>query len=98
MLHVLQVFFQFGYTTVFGWYVTHIFLSTGHLAGAVAVHTFCNWMGFPAIEDVTHHQQRNTLLAAYIGGMVMFSVLLKPWTSPVQYQCWYMDIIAKARQ
>ena len=96
MLHLLQVFFQFGYTTVFGWYATHIFLSTGNLAGAVAVHTFCNWIGFPAIGELVHHQQRNVLLTTYIGGIVMFSVLLKPWT--VQYQCWYMNLAAKARQ
>ena len=98
MLCMLQVFFQFGYTTVFGWYATHIFLRTGHLAGAVAVHTFCNWMGFPAIGELMHHQQRNMLLATYIGGIVMFSVLMKPWTIPAQYQCRYMDVIAKAWQ
>lgn len=98
MLHLLQVFFQFAYTTVFGWYATHIFLSTGHLAAAVAVHTFCNWMGFPAVAEVMHHPQRNVLLAAYTGGIMMFFMLLKPWTNPVQYQCWYAALVAKARQ
>lgn len=82
---LLQVLFQFGYTTIFGWYATHIFLSTGHLAGAVAVHTFCNWMGFPAIGEVMHHPQRNMLLAAYIGGITMFFMMLKPLTDPLQY-------------
>ncbi|KAL3143509.1 hypothetical protein ABBQ38_002314 [Trebouxia sp. C0009 RCD-2024] len=94
---VAMVLFQFGYTTVFGWYATHIFLSTGHLAGAVAVHSFCNWMGFPAIETIMHHPRRNILLTAYIGGIMLFSMLLKPSTSPVQNQSRYQDLVAKAR-
>ncbi len=96
-LCLLQVLFQFGYTTVFGWYATHTFLSTGHLAGAVAVHTFCNWMGFPAVGDVMRNPRRNLLLAAYVGGIVLFSLLLKPWMSPVHNQFRYQDLVAKAR-
>jgi len=53
------VSFQFLYTTLFGWYATHVFLSTGHLAAAVAVHSFCNWMGFPPVGGVLSHPQRN---------------------------------------
>jgi prenyl protein peptidase len=40
---------QFGYTTVFGWYATFLFLRTGSVWGVVIVHAFCNWMGLPRV-------------------------------------------------
>lgn len=46
---MLRSLLQFGYTTVFGWYVTFLFLRTGNVWGVVLVHTFCNWMGLPRI-------------------------------------------------
>lgn len=38
---------QFGYTTIFGWYVVFIFLRTGSVWPVFAVHAFCNYMGLP---------------------------------------------------
>lgn len=38
---------QFGYTTIFGWYATFVFLRTGSLLAVVVVHSFCNWCGLP---------------------------------------------------
>ncbi len=38
---------QFGYTSVFGFFATFIFLRTGSLPAAVLVHSFCNWSGLP---------------------------------------------------
>lgn len=93
---IAVVVFQFVYTTVFGWYATHVFLSTGHLAGAVAVHAFCNWMGFPPIAEILHHSHRNVLLAAYIVGVISFVSLLKSWTMPEKYSCTYDQLVAKA--
>lgn len=40
---------QFGYTTVFGWYATFLFLRTGNVFAVMLVHTFCNWMGLPRL-------------------------------------------------
>ncbi len=40
---------QFGYTNVFGWYATFLFLRTGNVWGVVVVHAFCNWMGLPRV-------------------------------------------------
>ena len=44
---LVRTLVQFGYTTVFGWYATFVFLRTGSLWGVVLVHAFCNWCGLP---------------------------------------------------
>lgn len=44
---LLRSLFQFGYTTVFGWYATFIYLRTGSLITVILVHSFCNWCGLP---------------------------------------------------
>ncbi|KAG8532045.1 uncharacterized protein KY384_003682 [Bacidia gigantensis] len=46
---LLRSVIQFGYTTVFGWYATFIFLRTGSLWAVVLIHAQCNWMGLPRI-------------------------------------------------
>lgn len=91
---IAVVSFQFLYTTLFGWYATYVFLSTGHLAAAVAVHSFCNWMGFPPIGDVLSHPQRNAVIATYLVGIVAFINLFSPCTEPAKYSCTYDGLIA----
>ncbi|KAJ5612339.1 hypothetical protein N7510_005533 [Penicillium lagena] len=44
---VLRSLFQFGYTTIFGWYATFLYLRTGSLPAVILVHSFCNWCGLP---------------------------------------------------
>ncbi|KAJ5166463.1 uncharacterized protein N7482_005244 [Penicillium canariense] len=44
---LLRSLFQFGYTTIFGWYATFLFLRTGSLPVVILVHSFCNWCGLP---------------------------------------------------
>jgi prenyl protein peptidase len=39
--------FQFGYTTIFGWYATFVYLRTGSLIAVIVIHSFCNWCGLP---------------------------------------------------
>ena len=95
--NALQVAFQFLYTTVFGWYATHIFLSTGHLAGAVTVHAFCNWIGFPAIFDIASHPRKNTLIAAYLVGIITFISLFDSWSDPEKYSCTYDQLISSTK-
>lgn len=46
---VLRSAFQLGYTTLFGAYATFVFLRTGSLLAAVAVHVLCNCMGLPRV-------------------------------------------------
>lgn len=49
-LHLLlRTLFQFGFTTVFGWYAAYIFLRTGSVCAVILVHAFCNYIGFPQL-------------------------------------------------
>eukprot|EP00891_Asterochloris_glomerata_P009739 jgi/Astpho2/9739/gw1.00149.183.1_t len=82
----LMVSFQFLFTgPAFGTYATFVFLRTGHLAAAIAVHSFCNWMGFPPIADVLSHPQSRKLLAFYMLGICGFAALVRPITDPALY-------------
>ncbi|XP_065514194.1 CAAX prenyl protease 2 [Caloenas nicobarica] len=74
--------FQFSYTAVFGAYTAFIFLRTGHLAGPVVCHSFCNALGFPALGAALGHPRRRALLPCYLGGVVLFLLLLRPLTHP----------------
>ncbi|KAH9209838.1 hypothetical protein DL95DRAFT_309108, partial [Leptodontidium sp. 2 PMI_412] len=38
---------QLSYTTLFGGYVTFLYMRTGSPLGVILVHAFCNWMGLP---------------------------------------------------
>lgn len=81
----LSAVFQFSYTAVFGAYTAFIFLRTGHLMGPVLCHSFCNYMGFPAISTALEHPQRLTVLGSYLLGVVLFILLLFPFTDPSHY-------------
>ncbi|KAI1898530.1 hypothetical protein AGOR_G00073310 [Albula goreensis] len=75
----------FSYTAVFGAYTAFIFIRTGHLLGPVLCHSFCNYMGFPALSTALEHPQRLTLLSFYLLGVLLFLLLLFPMTDPVFY-------------
>ncbi|TFK11994.1 CAAX prenyl protease 2 [Platysternon megacephalum] len=78
----LSAAFQFSYTAVFGAYTAFIFIRTGHLIGPVLCHSFCNYIGFPAICAALEHPQRLTVVIFYVLGMVLFLLLLHPMTDP----------------
>lgn len=46
---LLRSAFQLGYTTLFGAYATFVFLRSGSLLAAFAVHVLCNCMGLPRV-------------------------------------------------
>nr|XP_045015525.1 CAAX prenyl protease 2 isoform X1 [Jaculus jaculus] len=77
--------FQFSYTAVFGAYTAFLFIRTGHLIGPVLCHSFCNYMGFPAVCAALEHPQRWPLLAGYVLGVGLFLILLQPLTDPKLY-------------
>ncbi|MEE6523006.1 hypothetical protein FKM82_021719, partial [Ascaphus truei] len=81
----ISLAFQFSYTAVFGAYTAFIFIRTGHLIGPVLCHSFCNYIGFPAIFTALEHPQRATILLFYILGVVLFFLLLYPMTEPTLY-------------
>ncbi|KAK0646047.1 hypothetical protein B0T16DRAFT_328127, partial [Cercophora newfieldiana] len=49
MAALLRSIFQLAYTTLFGAYATFLFIRSGSLLAACAVHTFCNCMGLPKL-------------------------------------------------
>lgn len=57
----------------------------GHLIGPVLCHSFCNYMGFPAVCAALEHPQRWLLLAGYALGVGLFLLLLQPLTDPKLY-------------
>ncbi|PSK57894.1 hypothetical protein B9Z65_9096 [Elsinoe australis] len=46
---IARTVFQLGFTSVFGMFVTFVFLRTGNVYSCILAHTFCNWMGFPRL-------------------------------------------------
>ena len=78
----MQVTLQVIHTTLFGWYASSVFVCTGHLTAAVAVHSFCNWMGLPDMRRMLNHRYCLLLLATLCGGVVAFvysvGVILQP--------------------
>lgn len=46
---LLSSVFQFGYTTVFGWWAAFLYLRTGSLLAVILAHSFCNWCGLPRL-------------------------------------------------
>ncbi|XP_020523022.1 CAAX prenyl protease 2 isoform X3 [Amborella trichopoda] len=48
---VMSVGLQLGYTVIFGYYASFLFIRTGHLAAPIAAHVFCNVMGLPLISS-----------------------------------------------
>ncbi|XP_060951758.1 CAAX prenyl protease 2 [Limanda limanda] len=81
----LSAGFQFSYTAVFGAYTAFIFIRTGHLIGPVLCHSFCNYMGFPAVSTALEHPQRIIVLSSYLLGVLLFFFFLFPFTNPFYY-------------
>lgn len=44
---IVRSAFQFGYTTLFGWFASFLYLRTGSIYACILIHTFCNWVGLP---------------------------------------------------
>ncbi|XP_027711831.1 CAAX prenyl protease 2 isoform X7 [Vombatus ursinus] len=62
-----------------------LFFGVGHLIGPVLCHSFCNYMGFPAVCAALEHPQRCPLLVGYVLGVGLFLLLLQPLTEPRLY-------------
>lgn len=84
---LLMSTFQFAYTTIFGVYSAHLFVQTNHLASCVAVHAFCNFMGFPDFVELFNlpPTKRTILSVVYVMGLVSFSLLLPSLTATSLY-------------
>ena len=68
---------QWTYTTLFGAYVSHVFVRTGSLAAVAAAHVVCNWMGLPDfglfVDPASTLRGYRWLVAAmYLAGIWLF--------------------------
>ncbi|XP_065058627.1 CAAX prenyl protease 2-like [Rhopilema esculentum] len=88
---IIRSVFQMGYTTIFGAYSAFLFLRTGHLAGPVLCHTFCNFMGFPEFDRIPHSLYPKTIATTFLFGLLGFYLLLFPLTDPVYFSSIYWD-------
>ena len=70
----MQVAFQFGYTTVFGWLAAWYFVRYRHLLAAVLPHVFCNYMGMPDLSSISSHSHPCLILSCFLSGIVLFFV------------------------
>ncbi|XP_074037091.1 ras converting CAAX endopeptidase Sras isoform X2 [Leptinotarsa decemlineata] len=80
--------FQFTYTTLFGMYSAFIFYRTGHFVSVVAVHAFCNHMGFPEIREIGTYKpgKMMIIISLFFIGFGMWCYLLRPLTEPSLFQ------------
>lgn len=86
--------FQLGFTTLFGTFVTFVFLRTGSVWSCLLAHVFCNLMGLPRVwgrvggavdereGEVSHASVWPTVVyyVLLVAGMASFYVLLWPLT------------------
>jgi prenyl protein peptidase len=79
------VLFQFGFTTVFGWMSSYIFIRSGSLLSAILSHMFCNMMGFPDFGSIPHHPHAILLVSFLVGGLFLFFCSADLMTSPWMY-------------
>ena len=92
----LGVAAQFTYTVVFGWFAAFAFLRTGHVAGPIAAHAFCNVMGLPDVSRAATHPKAPVIAAAYVLGIAMFIGGLWPATDPAMHPASTWDAFAAA--
>ncbi|XP_042053762.1 CAAX prenyl protease 2-like [Salvia splendens] len=84
--------FQLVYTVIFGAYASFLLIRTGHLTAPLIAHIFCNFMGLPVI----HSGRSGMVSLVFVIGVVSFSKLLFPLTTPYLYNdegdncsCWH---------
>lgn len=85
---IAQHLFQFSYTYLFGIYSSYLFMRTGSFFASFASHVFCNFMGFPNINDLLNEFERKAMIAiivAYVIGFVGFFCVLDFVTQPSCY-------------
>ncbi|KAI8078727.1 uncharacterized protein BX664DRAFT_342566 [Halteromyces radiatus] len=91
---LVSSFFQFGFTSLFGWYASFIFLRTSSLWTCVLCHSFCNMMGFPDINDIPHRpdHHRYVIWSSFLIGILSFVYLLYPLTCTTNSFYWSCPI------
>ena len=82
---LILVGFQVFYTGLFGFFQNFLFVRTGHVAGGILVHAFCNAMGLPSPPGRVARTIKIVVGVSYVIGMVGFYLALFPLTDPALY-------------
>ncbi|WWC97249.1 hypothetical protein V866_004128 [Kwoniella sp. B9012] len=71
---VLSCLFQLGYTTLFGWFASYLFLRTGSVIPPLVSHIFCNSVGIylPSTAIARHPKKRFLIWTSYLAGIAGF--------------------------
>lgn len=93
---IMQHSFQFVYTYVFGLYSSYLFLRTGDFFSCFVSHSFCNFMGFPNLQQLLNDfapKIRWSLSVVYVLGLVSFFCIIASVTDPSDFDnqvfIWY---------
>ena len=86
---LLIALFKLAYTEIFGIYAGFVYIGTGSLWPAIALHSYCNLLGFPAFENLFDAKLRNSdrIIAGLlyvVGTILLFYTFTsftdgKPW-------------------
>ncbi|KAK9462239.1 uncharacterized protein V1516DRAFT_674106 [Lipomyces oligophaga] len=78
---IFSSLFQCMFTTVFGWWVSFLFLRTGSIWPSVITHMYCNTLGIPSLTAIDGPAWKTKVYyGLLVFGVVSFALLLKPLT------------------
>ena len=65
---MLIALFKLAYTEIFGIYAGFVYIGTGSLWPAIALHSYCNLLGFPSFENLLDKGERlsNRIIAGVL--------------------------------
>ncbi|KAI9448061.1 hypothetical protein H4582DRAFT_1802552 [Lactarius indigo] len=79
---LLLTIFQFTYTTLFGFHSAFLLLRTGSLLPSISAHIFCNFMGFPQLQEELqrYSHRRRQIMFTYFAGIAIYMYGMGAWT------------------
>lgn len=71
--------FQMSFTFVFGVYSSAILVKTQSIFASIVLHSYCNLLGFPKINQIPKEKDPNVrgkVYAAYLIGLFVFFIVI----------------------
>ncbi|KAK8796997.1 hypothetical protein WA588_001122, partial [Blastocystis sp. NMH] len=94
---VSQCSFMFLYTTLFGILVSVVYVRTGSLVAASAVHALCNFFSIPSVEFLREqsplYEKRYYILGSYLVGIILYCALFTTLLNPVWFHSQFYSMI-----
>ena len=83
---VLIAVFKLAYTQIFGIYSGFVYVHTGSLWAAIALHAQCNYFGFPSFQNLWNGDIRRTerifIIVLYVVGILVVFRYFSWFTGP----------------